>query len=226
MTISRSTPRARLGAAGALVALVAAGGVLAACGSPGTELRDPPVGATSPAPTTATTTPISQPLTLWSPAFGPGGPLPEAHTCHGLAVSPPLSWSGSPDGVVELAISATSDGGATVHWLLTGLAPGGTRVDEGTTPLEATEGPTSAGEPGWSAPCPTAGAPIEVTFTLHALTEIATMQTDLPAEEAVAFLMARPGVRATLTATATAPDEDGDAPGDPDGEGKGGEPTS
>jgi phosphatidylethanolamine-binding protein (PEBP) family uncharacterized protein len=224
----RPTQRARLGAAGALVVLAAAGGVLAACGSPGTELRDPPVGATSPAPTAATTVPVPQPLALWSPAFAPDGLLPDAHTCHGLAVSPPLSWSGSPDGVVELAISATSAGGTTVHWLLTGLAPGGSRVDEGTTPLEATEGPTSAGELGWSAPCPMAGESIEVTFTLHALTEITTIRSDLSAEEAVASLTALPGVRATLTAMATAPDGSDDPPGNPEGEGgsEGKEPTS
>jgi phosphatidylethanolamine-binding protein (PEBP) family uncharacterized protein len=42
-------------------------------------------------------------LTLGSPAFAPGGRLPLRFTADGEGVSPPLTWSGIPEGTASLA---------------------------------------------------------------------------------------------------------------------------
>jgi hypothetical protein len=35
-------------------------------------------------------------LTLTSPAFKPGAPIPSLYTCEGKEVSPPLAWQSAP----------------------------------------------------------------------------------------------------------------------------------
>ena len=41
-------------------------------------------------------------LVLTSTAFAPNGPIPALHTCQGKDISPPLAWSGAPEGTREL----------------------------------------------------------------------------------------------------------------------------
>lgn len=43
-------------------------------------------------------------LSLSSPAFAPGGRLPERFTADGEGMSPPLAWSGVPEGTASLAL--------------------------------------------------------------------------------------------------------------------------
>jgi Raf kinase inhibitor-like YbhB/YbcL family protein len=44
------------------------------------------------------------PLLLASPAIPPGGEIPSQYTCDGADISPPLTWSGSPDGTESLVL--------------------------------------------------------------------------------------------------------------------------
>ncbi|WED22973.1 YbhB/YbcL family Raf kinase inhibitor-like protein [Vibrio sp. JC009] len=46
----------------------------------------------------------SEPLTLTSAAFTDGGVYPVQFTCEGEGISPPLSWSGIPDGAQSLVV--------------------------------------------------------------------------------------------------------------------------
>jgi phosphatidylethanolamine-binding protein (PEBP) family uncharacterized protein len=42
---------------------------------------------------------------LASPAIPPGGKIPSQYTCDGAAdISPPLKWSGMPDGIKSLVL--------------------------------------------------------------------------------------------------------------------------
>src|SRR5262249_9630577 len=43
-------------------------------------------------------------LTLTSPAFKPGAPIPSLYTCEGKEVSPPLAWQSAPEGTKSLAL--------------------------------------------------------------------------------------------------------------------------
>ena len=44
------------------------------------------------------------PLLLASPAIAPGGEIPSQYTYNGAGISPPLTWSGLPDGIKSLVV--------------------------------------------------------------------------------------------------------------------------
>jgi phosphatidylethanolamine-binding protein (PEBP) family uncharacterized protein len=44
------------------------------------------------------------PLLLASPAIPPGGEIRSQYTCGGAGISPPLTWSGLPDGTESLVL--------------------------------------------------------------------------------------------------------------------------
>jgi phosphatidylethanolamine-binding protein (PEBP) family uncharacterized protein len=187
---------------------LALGLTLAACGTSGTELRDPPTGVTSPRPTTTTTasTTIAPAVfTVSSPAFGFGAPLPDVYTCAGDDVSPPLVWTAIPAGTVELALTVTSirDESEQVHWMLAGMPPSTLDVQENSVPLTAIEGPNSAGGFGWQGPCPASGETLEIDITLHALTAPSALTPEMTADAALEHLNGLPATRTVATASAT-----------------------
>jgi hypothetical protein len=65
-------------------------------------------------------------LTIVSPAFKLGSPIPKKYTGDGPDVSPPLNWDGIPDGTKSLAlISDDPDApvGTWVHWVIFNIPP-------------------------------------------------------------------------------------------------------
>jgi phosphatidylethanolamine-binding protein (PEBP) family uncharacterized protein len=198
-------PRARARTWGCAVAIALA---LTACGSSGTELRDPPMGVTSPRPTSSTTTSTTAAppvFTVSSPAFAFGAPLPDAYTCVGDDISPPLVWTAIPAGTVELAITITSirDEEEQAHWILAGMPASTLDIPEDTVPLTAIEGPNSFGGFGWQGPCPETGETLEIDITLHALTAPSALTPEMTADEALAHLNGLPAVRTVATASST-----------------------
>jgi Raf kinase inhibitor-like YbhB/YbcL family protein len=174
---------ARIHAAGPAIAVAMTVLVLAACGSGGDDDATAPTTAAAPAATAGTTTAAgTQPasttsdtaavdaFTLTSTAFGDNEAIPQKFTCQGDGVSPALRWSGVPEGTKSLALlvvdpDAAVDGGFT-HWVLAGIEPSTTKLDEGST--DGAPGPSGAGEPGYAGPCPPSGIHHYV-FTLYAL---------------------------------------------------------
>lgn len=72
-------------------------------------------------------------LRLASPAFEHDEDLPAAYTAEAGHVSPPLSWSGVPDGTAELAVVAEdpdADAGVITHWIVYGIEPGVTGLPQ------------------------------------------------------------------------------------------------
>ena len=61
-------------------------------------------------------------MTLRTPAFDPGKPIPKRHTGDGQDLSPALAWSEPPAGTRELALVVDDPDAPTpepwVHWLL------------------------------------------------------------------------------------------------------------
>lgn len=73
------------------------------------------------------------PLTLSSPVFSDGGPMPERFTRDGANVSPPLKWSGVPDGTKSLALvveDPDAPGGTFGHWAVFNIEPDATGLPE------------------------------------------------------------------------------------------------
>jgi phosphatidylethanolamine-binding protein (PEBP) family uncharacterized protein len=193
----------------AVAAILVATALLAACGTSGTELRDPPPGATAPAPTsTSTSTTLPPVFTVFSPAFPMAGDFPAEFTCDGAGISPPVKWVGVPPNTVELALSVTTpaveDGGEpTVHWILAGMPTTALEITEGTVPLDAIEGPNSDGGFGWLPPCVEGDTVSQVQIQLHALEEPSAIEPSMTAAEALDHLLSLPGTRTISSGTVT-----------------------
>ncbi len=128
-------------------------------------------------------------FTLSSPAFANNGFMPIQYTCDGDNISPPLEWSGVPEGTVEFALlfeDPDAPGGTLVQWILFGLSPELTGLKEGKAPAGALGGKNDYGRTDWSGPCPPIGKAHRFIFTLLALgqpsglAEGASPRDDLP----------------------------------------------
>jgi Raf kinase inhibitor-like YbhB/YbcL family protein len=108
-------------------------------------------------------------LTLTSPAFPPGGAIPGEHTCDGADRSPPLEWSGAPEGTRSFALIVDDPDAPDpkapkmtwVHWVLYDIPatasdlPAGTRAKD--LPPGTREGTNSWKRTGYGGPCPPIG---------------------------------------------------------------------
>ena len=110
-------------------------------------------------------------MTLRSPSFGEGEPIPIRHACDGADVSPALSWHDAPAGTVAFALVVDDpDARGWVHWVVFDI-PGGDSgsLPEGLRPTDRpAQGRNTFGRAGWGGPCPPSGTHHYV-FTLYAL---------------------------------------------------------
>ena len=108
-------------------------------------------------------------LTLTSPAFPAGGPIPARFTCDGDDASPPLAWSGVPTGARSLVLIVDDpdapDPAAPkttwVHWVVFNLPATTSELpaDAARTGLPAGVGiaRNGWGKRGYGGPCPPIG---------------------------------------------------------------------
>ncbi|MGB9223670.1 YbhB/YbcL family Raf kinase inhibitor-like protein, partial [Mycobacterium sp.] len=163
-----STPASTLqritSAVGGLALLVA----LAGWGGHGGSLMTAPL---TPKVTTLGRTiaaaPATGPLTISSPAFPDGAPIPVQYTCKGANIAPPLTWS-APLGAALVVDDPDAVGGLYTHWIVVGIPPGPGSTADGQTPGGGNSLPNSAGQAGYSGPCPPAGTGVHhYRFTLY-----------------------------------------------------------
>jgi Raf kinase inhibitor-like YbhB/YbcL family protein len=126
-------------------------------------------------------------ITLRTPAFQNGAPIPAEYTCDGRDISPPLAWSGVPPRARELAIlveDPDAPGGTFVHWVVFGLSPTAEMLDAGAKLERARQGRNSFGETGYRGPCPPEGdEPHRYEFSIYALGERIEAGDGAPANE-------------------------------------------
>lgn len=98
--------------------------------------------------------------------FTEGEPIPGKYSCYGLDLSPPVSWTGAPDGTKSLAVvfvEPEAPGGKNyIHWLLYDLPPDTTEIPEALPSTEAARAGGKHGKNdfrrwGWGGPCPPRG---------------------------------------------------------------------
>jgi Raf kinase inhibitor-like YbhB/YbcL family protein len=119
--------------------------VLAGCGGGGDD-RLP----------SATVAPAALHLRVSSPAFIDGARLQRRYTCDGAGDEPVVRAGGVPAGADELVLVVSdpdAPGGTFVHLTRYGLEPGG----DGSVDHGGREGRNSAGDDGWTPPCPPDG---------------------------------------------------------------------
>jgi phosphatidylethanolamine-binding protein (PEBP) family uncharacterized protein len=143
-------------------------------------------------------------FTLLSSAFVDQGTLPAAYTCDGAGTSPPLSWTGVPEGSAELALLLTTEAldGLKWNWVLYGIPPTLTSLPEGSMGT-ASAGLTSDGPLlQYAPPCSMGPGAKQYVFTLYALSDAAPI-TVAPEQVSGAYLTAAISDRTITSRTLT-----------------------
>lgn len=115
-------------------------------------------------------------LTITSTAFKDGDMIPSQYTCDGRDISPPLAWSGVPEGTRTLALigdDPDAPGKVWVHWVVFDLPASATGLPEGVPGRGSitgggTQGKNDFGKTGYGGPCPPSGTH-RYYFKLYAL---------------------------------------------------------
>jgi len=118
-------------------------------------------------------------MSLQSPSFGDGEPIPQRHAYRGEGknIPPTLNWSGLPTGTKELALIVDDPDAPTpqpwVHDVLYSIPIGASPLDASArlSPLAGRlrKGVNSWDELGWGGPMPPPGKAHRYIFTLYAL---------------------------------------------------------
>lgn len=128
-----------------------------------------------------------QPLDLTSPAFGESERILARFTCEGEDVSPPLAWSGVPEGTEALVLSMEdpdAPSGTFHHWAVADIDPSISSLDPATLPSGAVSGLNDFGEVGYRGPCPPRGDdPHRYVFTLQAVDRKMDLESGFSASE-------------------------------------------
>jgi Raf kinase inhibitor-like YbhB/YbcL family protein len=115
---------------------------------------------------------------ITSTAFGNGEKVPSLYTCDGKDVSPPLAWSGTPEGTKAFALimdDPDAPGGTWVHWVIYNIPADAASLPQG-VPTDATlasgamQGSNSWKRTGYGGPCPPSGSH-RYYFKLYALSD-------------------------------------------------------
>jgi Raf kinase inhibitor-like YbhB/YbcL family protein len=107
------------------------------------------------------------PLMIASPAIPPGGPIAAEYTCDGADISPPLSWSGVPQGTGSLVLvvdDPDAPSGDFYHWATFDIPAGLRGLEAGYSTNRPAAGFREArndfGRLGYGGPCPPKGGGI------------------------------------------------------------------
>jgi Raf kinase inhibitor-like YbhB/YbcL family protein len=129
-------------------------------------------------------------IELATPDFEDGGPIPRELTCDGAGTAPTITWRDVQGGTELVLFVEDRDAGFT-HWTAYGVsALGGSGLaPEGRFPAGTKYGKNSAGETGWTPPCPPEGDdPHHYVFTLYALDEASALPDGAEPDEVRAKL--------------------------------------
>lgn len=117
---------------------------------------------------------------LTSSEFTEGGSIPPRYTCEGDDISPPLEWSGAPDGTRSFALIVDDPDAPDpahpqrtyVHWVLYNIPADVAELHENASakglPDGASQGNNDWGNASFGGPCPPIGRH-RYFFKLHAL---------------------------------------------------------
>jgi len=131
-------------------------------------------------------------IIIKSSAFNEGELIPIKYTCDGINVSPPLSWSDSPQGTKSFAlISDDPDApmGTWVHWVIYNIPPDINELPENMPssrilPNGAIQGVTDFGSTGYGGPCPPSGTH-RYYFKIYALDTILDLNSEVRKKQLV-----------------------------------------
>jgi Raf kinase inhibitor-like YbhB/YbcL family protein len=144
-------------------------------------------------------------ITVTSPAFREGAPIPLRFTCkadHKQLKTPPLRWSVGATGVAAQALvvdDPDSHNGAYVHWVVFNIDPTANEILEGVVPRHAQQAMNTAGTIGYSPPCPPNGQQHRYRFTMYALSDRIPLGDGAPLNQVLSAIAQRTVARGRMT---------------------------
>lgn len=118
---------------------------------------------------------------LFSPVFKNQSNMPVKYTCEGENISPPLKWTGLPQGTKSLALVVEDPDAPDPiapkrvwnHWIIYNIPPelSGVEEDYADLPLQSLQGLNSWDKIGYGGPCPPVGRH-RYFFKLYALDKV------------------------------------------------------
>ena len=138
-------------------------------------------------------------MNISTTAFDHNGKIPKRYTGDGEDLSPQLSWSGVPDGTVELALICDDPDAPTpqpwVHWVIYKIPASATSLSEKipakdslTDPAGARQGKNSWGTVGYRGPAPPKGPVHHYHFKLYALDAALTLSAGATKDQILAAM--------------------------------------
>lgn len=163
---------------------------------PTPTLTPTPTSTPTPTPTPTTTptpTPTPLPLVITSPAFEPGGEIPERFGFFRENVSPELAWKNVPAGTQSLALLMEDRDFTFAHWVVYDMPPQTTGLPESVLaqpqlPEGGWQGLNSNAEIGYIGPYPPAGETHRYAFVLYALDAGLDLEPGVTWEQVLAAL--------------------------------------
>ena len=148
---------------------------------------------------------VDDAITVTSTAFAPGEPIPEQFSCDGEDVSPELTWDGVPDDAASLALvfdDPDAGGGTFVHWVVYGLDPSLTGLEEGVLPDGARQAANDKDFSDYMGPCPPAEDGAHTyRYTVYALDEAIDADDGAGQADVLGDVRESAVAKGTLTAT-------------------------
>lgn len=144
-------------------------------------------------------------MTVSSPVF-PQGAIPAQYTCHGRGESPPIYWSGVPQGTKSIAL-VVDDSNAPivpyVYWIVFDISPTRSYIQAGKLPSGARLARNSKNQVNFNPPCPLTGSH-KYRFTVYALNAVLDQPNGAGLTEAWTAIAKHAIARGRLTASARA----------------------
>lgn len=100
-------------------------------------------------------------INISSPAFTEGEVIPSKYTCDGENINPPLEFSDIHESTASLTLIVSdpdAPDGEFTHWIVYNIDPKDANIREGKSPAKAIEGLNTAGQSGYTGPCPPSGS--------------------------------------------------------------------
>jgi Raf kinase inhibitor-like YbhB/YbcL family protein len=135
-------------------------------------------------------------IQLTSSVFAEGQIIPKQHTADGSNTSPPLTWSGLPEGTQSIALicdDPDAPRGIWVHWVLFNLPAEVSDLAEGVSPRGALpdgtqQGKNDFGKIGYGGPAPPKGKPHRYFFKIYAVDKVLDLAAGSTKEQLLAAL--------------------------------------
>ena len=145
-----------------------------------------------------------------SPAFTAGGAIPAHYTCSGNGVSPALEWGAPPGDTKTFALTLAdpdAPSGTFTHWVIYNIPAASRGLAEAVAPGAqladgSLQGMNSAGQQGYTGPCPPSGTP-HYTFVLYALDTVLTLGPGATRDDIVSAVQGHILAMAQLVGTYT-----------------------